>query len=149
MPDSVIEFFVPGKPEPAGSKRAFPIRAAGKIRVAVTDANPKSRDWKVTVSWVAKDAFDGEIIDVPLDVEMDFVVQRPASHYGTGKNSWSVRASAPRFPASKPDVLKLARGVEDALTGVIWTDDALIVNERISKRYGDEPGVRVRITHAR
>jgi len=33
-------------------------------------------------------------------------------------------------------VLKLARAVEDALTGVIWADDAQIVDEVIRKRYG-------------
>lgn len=32
-----------------------------------------------------------------------------------------------------PDVLKLARGVEDALTGIVWRDDAQIVNESLSK----------------
>ena len=35
-----------------------------------------------------------------------------------------------------PDVLKLARGVEDALTGIVWRDDAQIVNESLNKVVG-------------
>jgi Holliday junction resolvase RusA-like endonuclease len=45
-------------------------------------------------------------------------------------------------------VLKLARAVEDALTGVLWRDDAQIAIEQLSKHYAerDEPErVRVRV----
>jgi hypothetical protein len=40
--------------------------------------------------------------------------------------------------------LKLARAAEDALTGVLWLDDSQIVDERISKAYGDDVGLSPR-----
>ena len=44
-----------------------------------------------------------------------------------------------------PDVLKLARAVEDALSGVCYSDDALIVEEALRKVWADEWGVLVTI----
>jgi Holliday junction resolvase RusA-like endonuclease len=56
-----------------------------------------------------------------------------------------LRASAPRYPTGRPDVLKLARACEDALTGVIWRDDAQIVVERLYKDWGEPARVLVEI----
>jgi len=47
----IFERFVAGKPEPAGSKKGFPMkRKTGKIGVVVLDANPKAKDWKKIVA---------------------------------------------------------------------------------------------------
>ena len=40
-------------------------------------------------------------------------------------------------------MLKLARAVEDALTGIVWRDDAQIVDEQLSKVYGEPARVEV------
>lgn len=45
---------------------------------------------------------------------------------------------APIAPIVRPDLLKLARAVEDALSGVLWKDDSQVVVEVLRKRY-DEP----------
>lgn len=144
-----IVFFVEGKPQPAGSKRAFVIKNTG--RAIVTDANPKSRDWKIDVQHAAsifRDDMEGNLFQGPILLALYFFLERPKGHYGSGKNAGVVKAAAPRYPTGKPDVLKLARGVEDALTGMIWRDDAQIVAERLFKRYaapGEQIGVRVEI----
>lgn len=136
----MIRFTVFGTPQTAGSKRAFPIRRAGqKLGVRVTDDNPKSRDWKTTVSQVAAEHCRGGLIDGALGVEFVFWLVRPKGHFGKR----GLLPSAPEFPAVKPDVLKLARAVEDALTGVAWRDDALIVDEHLAKRYGERAGVDI------
>lgn len=147
----MIAFFVAGKPEPAGSKRAFPIRrkGGGVVGVSVVDANPNAKDWKTTVAWTARRVYDGPLLDEPLRVRFVFFVNRPASHYGTGKNSGTVKKNAPSHPKAKPDVLKLGRAVEDALTGVIWTDDAIIVHETLEKRWDTRIGVEVTIEPVR
>jgi Holliday junction resolvase RusA-like endonuclease len=54
-------------------------------------------------------------------------------------------AGLEEWPAKPPDVLKLARAVEDALTGALWTDDALVVSEYLLKRYAP-PGGPERVT---
>ena len=42
-------------------------------------------------------------------------------------------------------LLKLTRAVEDALTGLVWRDDAQVVDEVLSKRYGAPERVEVRV----
>ncbi len=40
----------------------------------------------------------------------------------------------------------MTRSVEDALTGVIWRDDAQVIASKQRKDYSGAPGVRVTIT---
>lgn len=130
-----IEFTVLGKPQPAGSKKAFVVRG----RPVIVDDAKKSRPWKDSVAAAAQDAMiaaDLERLEGPLLLEIDFYVARPAGHYGSGRNAGVVKDSAPRFPAVRPDVTKLVRGVEDAMTGLVWRDDAQVVTQTAKKRYG-------------
>lgn len=134
----MIAFTVYGLPEPAGSKRAFVIKG----RAIVTDANAKSRGWKNQVTAAAREAYQGPLLDGPLSVTMTFFRPRPAGHMGA---NGKLKKSAPSEPTTRPDVLKLARAVEDALTGVIWRDDAQITQETIWKRYGEPAMVVVEV----
>lgn len=136
-----ISFVVYGVAQPAGSKRGFAIRKGGAFtgRVAISDANPKSRNWKQEVSQAAVNACAGafpETVfphDVPIQAWFIFHVPRPKSHFkkdGTLKD-WAMHAK----PTVKPDVLKLARGIEDACSKICYPDDAQITTEHLSKRY--------------
>lgn len=140
-------FVVYGVPQPAGSKRAFPIRRKnGQLGVSVTDANPRSAQWKAAVALAAKEAWGRrEPSARPMLVMMRFFQTRPASHFGTGKNADKLKESAPRFPCGKPDALKLARGTEDALTGIVYRDDAQTVQLVVEKHYGSRPMVAIQI----
>lgn len=133
-----LEFTVIGKPQPAGSKRAFPIRRGGRVvGVATTDDNKRSKPWQAIVSSAALDALaEGEQLRGPLLLKIDFYLARPAGHYGTGRNAGTVRSSAPTFPVTRPDATKLVRGIEDALTGIAWRDDAQVVSQLVRKLYG-------------
>lgn len=42
-------------------------------------------------------------------------------------------------------MLKLARAAEDALTGILWRDDAQICDEVIRKRYGEPARVEIEV----
>jgi Holliday junction resolvase RusA-like endonuclease len=134
----VIEFTVLGHAQPAGSKRAFAARRGGVPtgRVVVVDDNKRAKPWQELVSSAAAAAVDGARLEGPLLLEVDFYVARPAGHFGRGRNADVVRASAPAFPAVRPDVTKLVRGVEDAMTGIVWRDDAQVVTQTARKRYG-------------
>lgn len=143
MTQTPIEFYVAGNPKPAGSKRGFYI---AKIkRVIITDANPNSKDWKIDVKHEVQKNYNGELWDCPIRLSLAFYQLRPKSHYRSGKNSHLLKDDAPKYPTGKPDVLKLARGVEDAITGIVWVDDSQIVVENLSKHYSDKPGVLVKI----
>lgn len=139
---SSISFVVHGLPKPAGSKRAFQHKTTG--RIVVTDANKNSREWKNLVADAAFQArpysMDG-LLDGPLLLSLIFMLPRPKGHMGAK----GLRPSAPRFPAVKPDLLKLARAVEDALCGIVYRDDSQIVSESLQKAYGEPARVHVRI----
>ena len=141
----MLTFFVRGKPEPAGSKTAYPlthrttkepIRKNGRIITVVTDANPRAKAWQAVVRKAAREAMKAGWIPVfetqGLAVTMQFFLRRPKGQHRTNGQP---HAWAPTSHIVKPDVLKLARAVEDALTGVVWRDDAQIVEEHLSKVY--------------
>ena len=107
------------------------------------DANPKAAHWKLVVAQIAAEQFSEGLLDGPLVATFIVHRVRPKSHYRTGANSHLLAKDAPLMPISKPDVLKLARGIEDALTGVLWTDDARICEEHLFKTWGESECVEV------
>lgn len=88
---------------------------------------------------------NNEIITGPVQVWVKVTLQRPKGHYGTGKNEGQLKVSAPPHHTQWPDVDKLARGVLDALTGVVWRDDSQVTSLHIGKEWGDEPRTSVTV----
>lgn len=153
----MISFVAYGLPQPGGSKRpfiprrkdgSFVKRANGSIMVNTVDANPKAKDWKQAVAWGARAAHRGELLSGPLCVVMTFFRPRPASHYlgGDQANGLSKAGRSSAHPTSRPDVLKLARAAEDALTGVLWVDDAQTVRLVLDKQWGQPARVEIHVT---
>jgi Holliday junction resolvase RusA-like endonuclease len=141
MSTPTISFFVPGRAKPAGSKRAIPLfKGSGEnrkwFRNIVTDDCERSADWKADVSLAARRAYSGPLLTCALEVEFKFIVARPMGDFGTKGN---VKPKALPYPIKKPDLLKLARGIEDAMSGIIYRDDNLIVRETLAKDYQDKP----------
>lgn len=48
-------------------------------------------------------------------------------------------------PTGKPDWDNIAKGACDGMTGVVWEDDAPIVDGRVIKLYSDDPALRVEV----
>ena len=142
-----IHFFVPGEARPAGSKRGFLHKQTG--RIIITAANPKQKEWMDTVSWhTQKHVGRMILITEPVCLKLTFLRLRPNGHYGTGRNADSLKASAPLHNTKTPDLTKLTRAVEDALTGLIWKDDSQVIAQRTNKRYcrdDEQPGVWITV----
>lgn len=145
-----ITFTVLGKPQTAGSKRAFVLRRNdgslvtrpnGAPAVNVIDDNANSKQWQRTVAWEARRVFTGDLMRGAVGAEFTFYRPRPKSHYGKHGLNATGRESA--HPTTKPDVLKLSRAIEDSLTGVVWNDDAQIVAETLRKCWGEPARVEV------
>ena len=140
-------FTVFGIPQTAGSKRAFPItpKGGGKPRIIITDDNPKGKGWRDSVIAAALEARNGQhqLMMGALRVRMQFYRPRPKSHFG--KNGLNKTGRESIAPTSRPDVLKLARCAEDALTGIIWRDDAQIVLETLGKWWGEPARAEIEI----
>jgi Holliday junction resolvase RusA-like endonuclease len=144
-PGPTWRFEVLGKPQPGGSKTAFVI--PNTKRAVVVDANKNLKPWKAAVQEAAREQtprwWEGPL-EGPVYLSLIFVRQRPKHHFGTGRNEQVLKDSAPRYPTGRPDTTKLTRGLEDALTGVAWKDDAQIVTQVCLKRYAD-PGEGERV----
>lgn len=135
-----LQLEVYGEPRPKGSKSAVVI--AGRARVIESkSANGRrmQESWKDAVRVAAtewRNANPGPVLTVPLAVTFAFWLPRPAS--------------APKrvtLPAKKPDYDKLARLVGDVLKGIVYADDALIVDAHITKRFaaGRPPGCTITV----
>lgn len=138
---AAIQFIVPGKPAPRGSKRGFPIkRKDGSVGVALADMSKNGKLWMNAVKFSAAEVWTQPPLDCPVMLSVFFHFERPKSHYGTGRNAARVKASAPGiYHSQRPDLAKLLRGLEDALTGVIWKDDSLVaVYGSVQKRWTGE-----------
>lgn len=128
-----MKFVVYGTPVPQGSMRAF--MPKGKHgRPIVTSDNSKLKPWRqeVSLAAIAEHAHMAER-HVAVMVTMQFYFARPAS----AKN----RACM----VVRPDLDKLVRGVFDALTGILYVDDAQIVEHTARKRYGTPERVEIEV----
>lgn len=139
----MIQFTVLGRPQPAGSKKAFAHPTTKRI-VVVDDAKG-SRAWKQEVAGEAHRAHGVALLTGPLALTLRFYVARPKGHYGQGRNAGTMKPAAPLWPTTRPDATKLTRAVEDAITGVVWKDDAQVVAQTIYKHYGEPERVEVTI----
>ena len=137
-----VEFKVPGLPKPAGSKRAITIPGR-KFSQIIDDS--KNKPWIKTVQQYAVLNWGK---DVPssreFQMQLTFILPRPKAHY---RADGSLKTGAPGRHAKKPDATKLTRCVEDALTGIVWVDDAQVVHQSIAKTYSDDrwTGVFIRV----
>lgn len=119
-----ITITVHGLPAPQGSKKHLG-------NGVMVESSKKVKPWRQDVKHAAlaiTEALPGwTVLDGPLAVAMTFTFDRPKGHYRTGRNAHLLRDGAPTRPAGMPDLSKLVRSTEDALTGVVWKDDGRIV----------------------
>ena len=135
-----VSFTVYGLAAPAGSK-TLGYNSGGKA--FVRDASKRSAPWKKQVAREAALAMDGSpLLDGALRLGVVFTVPRPKGHYGAR----GLRPSAPQYPTVRPDVTKLLRAVEDALTGIVWRDDSQVVWQVAWKEYGEPAHCIVTVT---
>lgn len=148
-----ITIVIYGQPAPQGSKRAFAVRGKGGVptgRVAVIESShDRVKSWRQAVIDAAEAVRPDTPLAGPLAAEITFFMPRPKGHYGSGRNAARLRDSAPSRPHGKPDLSKLLRATEDALTDVaLWGDDAQVVEyQTLAKAYADHrpPGALITV----
>lgn len=148
-----------GTPGPQGSKKAVGSRVGknGQRYTALIESSKKVKPWREAVADAATAALDRLSpaeravfpLGGPLRAEMVFTLKPPA------------RIPAVRYvggvpyPSAYPDSSKLVRSTEDALTGVLWRDDAQVVLYTLVAKYYpgygcpgalDAPGAFIRIS---
>lgn len=143
-----MRIVVYGQPAPQGSKNVLGRTRLG--RTILGEASNKTSPWRSDVKGACEKWLDrnpefepfGE--DVGVIVSMVFTFMRPKS----------VKRLIRPFPSVPPDLCKLARSTEDAITSSgLWRDDKLVVEYgRLAKVYSGEdkdslqrPGVLINI----
>ena len=135
-----LSFIVFGVAVPKGSTRAFVIKpkTGGPMRAVTTAANPKTRGWQDLIAHAASQELqrrqqDGTtlIFDGSVSLELIFYLPRPLALLTKSKAAKAIAH------VRKPDLDKLVR-CADALTGVLWRDDAQVTDLIARKRYVSE-----------
>lgn len=125
-----IVIVVYGTPAPQGSKSFKGLAKSG--RAILVESSQKVRPWRQDVKLAAQQVradLGLPVLDEPLLVRMTFTLPKPVS--------------APKrrrvYPSKLPDLSKLVRSTEDALTDAgIWRDDARVIECAAAKRYPGE-----------
>lgn len=136
-----------GNPAPQGSKRFLGVRGGKGIMV---ESSKAVKPWREAVKWAAIDALAEMQVSAPtghgmigysgpISVHMVFTLPKPKSAPKRVR-SW---------PDRKPDLSKLVRSTEDALTdSTVWEDDARIVRLVATKCYPGEGADSLRVPGA-
>jgi crossover junction endodeoxyribonuclease RusA len=111
-----LSFMALGAPVPQGSKNPYRLKTG---QIVLVEAAKGHKTWRATVKTACELAGLG-VQQPPLDgylrLKVTFFMQKPPT------------TRFDRFPAGKPDLSKLVRSVEDAITdGRGWADDARVV----------------------
>lgn len=139
MKDS-LTFVVYCTPTPQGSKRGWviPGKNGGKPRAIVADANSKTKPYRQAISQTvieclakAPETPNLASARVPVSLTLGFYFAKPKS------------ARKRIFPSVKPDIDKLVRSTLDALTGILFEDDAQVVDLHCGKYYGSPERVEI------
>lgn len=102
----------------------------------------KVAKYKENLAYLAKFQFRHKPISKPLKIEIKFYrgLQKSIS-----KKERIKRLSHVHRPIVKPDLDNYIKSTLDALNGIIWADDNLIVDLTAHKFYSDKPRIELEV----
>lgn len=129
----IIWFTVPGIPHGKTAGKHITRKAKSGQLVSGKALNPKDRSWYLRVQHAASTQVPPELLR-PIDLPLRLIVvawwpcARPLKR-GTRPAEWK---------ATKPDTKNILAGVEDALEGILFTNDSRLVDSRCLKLYAPQ-----------
>jgi Holliday junction resolvase RusA-like endonuclease len=131
----MIEIVVLGVPVAKGRPRFA--KATGH-----TYTPEKTRNFEAALKYAAEQVMgERPPLDGPLELDMQVVV--PIAQSWPKKRQAAAR-DLREWPTRKPDFDNFQK-VVDGLNMVVWIDDGQIVRSTFEKRYGDKPGMWIRV----
>lgn len=133
-----VSFVVPGEAVGKGRPRVSTIGGHARMFTPTKTAN-----YETLISMAAQQAMNGrDLIAGPVMVEMKIIV--------SVAQSWSKKKTAEALqglvmPTKKPDADNVLKAICDGINGIVFKDDVQVVNVSLSKRFGETPGVLVRV----
>lgn len=118
----IIRITIDGDPVSKGSHKSFGTISKGKIKTWVVDQHETQLQKLYKLVKKSVEGVENIPVDGPVKVQMVFHVRRPKT----------VRR---KLPSVKPDIDKLARAINDALTGLVIKDDGQVCSLVAIKDY--------------
>jgi Holliday junction resolvase RusA-like endonuclease len=133
-----ICFTVPGKP--VAKQRPKFARMGSFVR---TYTPKETMSYESMVRYAAAEAMGEDApIEGPIELLVEIGLQIPVS---ASRKQQARMASNQIMPTKKPDGDNVLKAIKDACNGVVWRDDAQVVDGHYRKRYSITPGVRVTV----
>lgn len=130
----IVRFQVPGTPQGKGRARF------GNGR---TYTPPKTVAYEGLISLAGEQAMAGrDLIAGPVHLVVTAVFPIPASW---PKKRKAAAASGLVWHTAKPDGDNTLKAIGDGLNGIVWKDDSQIACAKITKQYGEKPGLDVMV----
>ena len=133
-----LMFEIPGSPIGQGRPKFSTINGHAKAY------DPeKSRNYKAYVRLLATQAMNDSgftMIEGPCCLSIDAYFEVPKSK---SKKFREAALSGLEYPTKKPDIDNIIKAIQDALNGLAYKDDALIVRLHTVKLYSEIPRVEV------
>lgn len=137
---ALISIILLGSPHGKGRPR-FRVIGSGKRQFVSTYTDPETRKYedRLRSTGIAQMGF-APPFDFPLSVRVTALMGIP--------QSWSAKKQASAangeiMPVGKPDGDNICKIALDALNGVVWRDDSLIVSLHVMKRYSTTPSLQI------
>ena len=138
MGEEPFRISVAGVARPQGSKSARIVRGRPILTDGFGDKPRQLKEWRSAIAEAARAWLAAHPPRAPFDEPLTFA----ATFYLPRPPSTPKRIA---WPMRKPDLSKLIRAAEDALTGIVYVDDARITRLLVEKRFALDAPPRVEI----
>lgn len=134
----MIAFTVPGAPQGKGRAKIVKI---GSFRRMATPA--KTVAYEGLIAHAAQQAMAGAPLLEDAAACNVFIDSPVPSSWSAKKQRAALAGEV--LPTTRPDADNVVKAVFDGCNGVLWRDDAQVVDLRVRKRYSAVPCVRVEV----
>ena len=132
-----VYIFLPGPVR--GKQRPRFVRASGRAYTPTQTVN-----YEAALRMAGEMAMDGRPLFLgAVSVEIVAYFEIPKSFT---KKARASALAGETHPTKKPDADNIFKAAGDALNGIVWRDDAQIVEARFIKRYGPRPGLSIEVS---
>lgn len=137
-----VTVMLPGEPRGKGRPRSRIMRKSSGDQFVQVYTDSKTRGFEDSLKWVAAQAMRGcGPFQSALKLRVTATFSVPTS--------WPLKRKRAALedvvrPIVKPDIDNVLKML-DALNGICWTDDKLIVECTVSKHYGVKPGLLIEL----
>jgi Holliday junction resolvase RusA-like endonuclease len=140
----VIRIVVPGEPVAKGAAKSALVRRGASVFTHKYTPEKTTRGMRDVRVFGAEAMAGRPLLDGPIVLTIRSY--RASGLKGMSKHDRAEALAGRIRPTTKPDTDNYTKLTKDGLTGVVWTDDARVVEDHVGKWYSDQPRVEIEVT---